>query len=453
MKQLALVSTLILGVVLTAPGAVAVQLDQFLSGLSSPLFVTGAGDGTNRLFVVQRGGIVKVVQPGSTTPTDFLNITGRVLSGGERGLLGLAFHPSFETNRRFYVFYTRQTDGALVISEFTVPALTPNDADEGTEVPLLTIPHPDFANHNGGMLAFGPDGFLYIGTGDGGFHDDPSNNAQNVDSLLGKILRLDVDTRSAPPDNPFVGSAGRDEIYAVGMRNPFRFSFDRKTGKLLAGDVGQNVIEEIDIVRSGGNYGWRVFEGTRCTGNDQALCANPSRYIKPIAEYSHTNGRCSITGGYVYRGTADAVPFGSYVFADFCTGEVSRLAAARRGEPIVPLIQAGGGVSSFGEDEAGEVYVVRLDAGTVQKLSNGCSYAVSASRVEAPASGFSGRIRVTSPPGCTWRAASSVPWITIGTGPRAQSGNPLFTVDPNTTGEPRVGTISLAGHAVTVVQD
>src|SRR5262245_37519800 len=213
-----------------------VQLTQVFSGLSNPLFLTSARDGTNRLFVVEQGGVIRVAQPGATTTTIFLTITGSVLSGGERGLLGLAFHPQYASNGRFFVYYTRQTDGALVIAEYHVSA-NPNVADSAEKV-LLTIPHSTNNNHNGGMLAFGPDGYLYIGVGDGGSGNDPPNNAQNVNTLLGKILRLDVNPADislpyvSPPSNPFYGSMpGLDEIFAFGIRNPWRFSFDRGTGE------------------------------------------------------------------------------------------------------------------------------------------------------------------------------------------------------------------------------
>ncbi len=264
------------------PSGGAIVLQPILTGLSSPLFVTHARDGTNRLFIVEQAGLIKVLQPGSTTPTIFLDITANVLSGGERGLLGLAFHPTYATNRRFFVNYTRQPDGATVIAEYQASATDPNVAD-ATETTLLTISQP-FANHNGGMIEFGPDGFLYIGMGDGGSANDPDNRAQNVDELLGKMLRIDVDRPngavpySSPSDNPFFGvTAGRDEIYAVGLRNPFRFSFDRATGLLYAGDVGQDAREEVDIITRAGNYGWRVFEGTLCTNNDPGLCTPVSQ--------------------------------------------------------------------------------------------------------------------------------------------------------------------------------
>jgi len=581
---------------LVAGPADALQIQPFLSGLTNPLYITHSRDGTGRLFVVEQAGVIKVVPPGSTAPTVFLNITSRVLSGGERGLLGLTFHPQYASNGRFFVFYTQQTDGALAIAEFQVTANA--NVASTTERRLLTIPHPVNSNHNGGMIEFGPDGLLYIATGDGGSGNDPPNNAQNINSLLGKILRIDVDSSEAVrgaflagfytnvlgrtpgtdelaawmeflrancntggvqaivrgffgsaefagrplslaghvtvfyrtllgrdpdpaglsawadvlrqarlrvalngfipsaeflallpdrtnraaveavlarfyteilgrapdapglaswvnfvvasrsletaavgflasaefearplslqgyitvlyrtflgrnpdpaglaawqsvlqativsiaeagfvpaaefnvaalcgtttgglqygiPDNPFVGVAGADEIYAYGLRNPFRFSFDRTTGQLIVGDVGQGAFEEIDIVTRGANMGWRVFEGFNCTNNDPGLCGNPG-FTPPTAAYGHTGGRCSVTGGYVYRGQAGALPVGTYVFADFCTGEIFTLNGTTAGL----LLDTNLSISSFGEDEAGELYVVGL-GGTVQRLIN-----------------------------------------------------------------------------------
>jgi glucose/arabinose dehydrogenase len=346
----------------------AVQLEPVLTGLNQPLYVTNARDGSNRLFIIEQPGRIKVLQPNATEPTVFLDITSRVSCCGERGLLGLAFHPQFESNRRFFVDYTRQGDGATVIAEYRASAANPDLADP-TETVLLTIAQP-FANHNGGMIEFGPDGFLYIGMGDGGSANDPGNRSQNIQELLGKILRIDVDQPgagapySSPPDNPFFGATpGRDEIYALGTRNPWRFSFDRLTGQLWVGDVGQGAREEIDIVTLGGNYGWRVFEGTRCTNNDPPLCNNPGNYIPPIAEYTHGGGRCSITGGYVYRGLKGTFPNGAYIFGDYCSGEIFML---NEGVQSI-LLDTSLSISSLGEDEAGEVYVVGL-GGTVQRL-------------------------------------------------------------------------------------
>ncbi|CAN5723240.1 hypothetical protein BH24ACI2_BH24ACI2_11950 [soil metagenome] len=348
------------------------RLQPYLSGLSSPLLLTNAKDGTKRNFVVQQGGIIKVVQPGSNTPTDFLNITSRIVSGGERGLLGLTFHPQFATNGYFFVNYTRSGDGATVIARFKTTNSTNALGDPNSERIVLTVPQP-FSNHNGGMIEFGPDGNLYIGMGDGGSANDPSNRAQNINELLGKFLRITPDVSgnnnnlpyTIPADNPFVGVAGADEIYAVGLRNPFRWSFDRGgTRQLWAGDVGQNAIEEVDIITKGGNYGWRVYEGTQCTNNDPNLC-NPNNFIPPIFQYSHPGGRCSVTGGYIYRGTKGSLPNGAYTYADYCTGEIW----IWQNNQQILLLDTTRFISSFGEDEDGEIYVVGL-GGTVEKITS-----------------------------------------------------------------------------------
>jgi hypothetical protein len=342
-----------------------ISLDLVLSGVSVPVYLTNAKDGTNRRFIVQQPGQILVLQPGFSSPTLFLDISNRVLYGGERGLLGLAFHPQFSSNRRFFVNYTRRFDGATVIAEYRASAGNPNVADT-TETVLLTIPQP-YENHNGGMIEFGPDGYLYIGMGDGGSGNDPGNRAQNLEELLGKILRIDVDRpQTAPPDNPFVGAPGRDEIFAYGFRNPWRFSFDRVTGELYVADVGQSAREEIDIVTRGGNYGWRVFEGTRCTTLGPAPCTT-SGFIPPIADYANTGetGRCSIIGGYVYRGTQASLPYGAYVFGDLCSGEILML---RDGIQTV-LLDTSLTIASFGEDESGEIYVVNIN-GSILRISN-----------------------------------------------------------------------------------
>jgi uncharacterized protein (TIGR03437 family) len=346
-----------------------IQLQPFLSGLSQPVLITHARDGSNRLFIVEQTGLIKVLQPGSTTPTTFLDLTSKRVLGGEQGVLGLAFHPDYESNCRFFVNYTRAGDGATVIAEYLASPTNPNVALTAERI-ILTIAQP-FANHNGGMIEFGPDGYLYIGMGDGGSANDPGNRAQNINDLLGKMLRIDIDQTAgavnyvSPSSNPFFGpAAGRDEIFSVGMRNPWRFSFDRLTGQIYAGDVGQGQIEEIDIITSGANYGWRVFEGTRCTGNDAQLC-NPGNYTAPITEYNHSGGRCSVTGGYVYRGSSSSLPYGSYLFGDYCTGEVFLFHNGVQ----TRLLDTAINISSFGEDQNGELYVVGL-GGTIHRVIN-----------------------------------------------------------------------------------
>jgi glucose/arabinose dehydrogenase len=371
MKNLHVVYRLITVVLLAlpVPSFAAVQTVVVENGLSLPVFVGNAGDGTNRLFIEEQIGVIRVLQPGASVSSVFLDIRSRVLASGDLGLLGLAFHPQFASNGRFFVYYTRSGDGAMVVSEFRVGA-NPNVASSNENV-LLAIPRPILPGHNGGMLAFGADGYLYISVGDCSSANDPPNFAQNIEVLFGKILRIDVDRPdaaarrlySSPPDNPYVGKAGRDEIFAIGWRNPWRFSFDRSTHQLWVADVGQDSQEEVDApVVKGGNYGWRVYEGTDCTNNDPQSC-DAKNYIAPMFAYPHTGGRCAITGGYVYRGTRNTLPPGTYVYGDFCTGEIF----AWDGTAQTVLLDTMMSISSFGEDEQGELYVVDID-GAVSKI-------------------------------------------------------------------------------------
>ncbi len=432
----------------------AIHLEPVVSGFTQPIHVTSARDGTNRLFIVEQEGLIKVLQPGATTPTLFLNLVTPVLLAGERGLLGLAFHPGFDANRRFFVFYTRKPDGALVIAEYRASVQNPNVADTA-EKPILVIPHP-VGNHNGGMIAFGPDGFLYIGTGDGGGGNDPDNNAQNLQVLLGKILRIDVDTPngtipySSPSTNPFFDSPpARPEIFAFGFRNPWRFSFDRVSGELIVGDVGQGTREEIDVVMIGGNYGWRVREGRVCTTNDPSLCDDPS-FIPPVLDYGHKNGRCSVTGGYAYRGTLGTLPPGTYVFADYCTGEIW----SRAGSGRTLLLDTGMFVSSFGEDEAGEILVVDHSAGAVHRLAgeSACTYAITPTAATVPAGRRSATVSVTTDAACAWSAASNDAWITVTSGVEGTgNGTVTYSVAAN-SGAARSGSLSIAGRTFSVSQ-
>ena len=340
----------------------------YITGLSSaPVFITNAKDGSRRLFIVEQGGVIKVVQPGSTTPTVFMDIDPRVLSGGERGLLGLAFHPDFKNNHYFFVYYNRETDGQTLVSRFT--AINNNSiGDPNSERIVLGPMQQPFTNHNGGMIEFREDSpgvhNLYIAKGDGGSSNDPGNRAQNINELLGKILRItpDVSGNSANPaytvpgDNPYVGINGADEIYAIGMRNPWRFSFDRGGDRQLwVGDVGQGTWEEVDIINRGSNYGWKVCEGFHLTGSTSSLCTDTS-FTNPVLAYSSNPSRCSVTGGYVYRGAQRALNQGAYIFGDYCTGEIFKW---ENGQQTVLLdTNRNFGLVSFGEDEDGELYVV-----------------------------------------------------------------------------------------------
>jgi glucose/arabinose dehydrogenase len=367
-----LVATATLGLPVV-PAAYAQQLEiaTVVSGLNAPVFVGHAGDGTNRLFILERAGRVLVLPPGASMGIVFLDISAKVLTtGSEQGLLGLAFHPQYSSNGRFFVFYARRPDGAIQVSEFRATT-DPNIA--GTqEFPLLTIDHSAATNHNGGMLAFGPrDGYLYIGMGDGGSGGDPLNNGQNLQSLLGKILRLDVSTTpyTVPPTNPFVGMAGmRGEIWAYGLRNPWRFSFDRATGDLWIGDVGQSGWEEIDLEPAGSdggsNFGWDRLEGTHPFEG-----APPPGSVPPVFEYANGDGSCAVTGGYVYRGALIPALSGAYVFADYCRGRleafVPRSGRATKARVLGPRVEA---LASFGEDARGELYVLSL-AGTVSRIA------------------------------------------------------------------------------------
>jgi glucose/arabinose dehydrogenase len=443
--------------------ATTILLEPVVSGLASPLYVTSSRDGTNRLFIVEKGGRIKVLQPGSTTPTVFLDITSKILSSGfEQGLLGLAFHPQYSLNRRFFVNYTRQTDGATVIAEYQTSIGDPNVAVP-TETVILTYAQP-FANHNGGMLAFGPDGYLYIASGDGGSGNDPGNRAQNVTTYLGKILRIDVDTPngatpySSPPTNPFFGpTTGLDEIYAYGLRNPWRFSFDGNL--LLVGDVGQGAWEEIDIVTLGGNYGWRIFEGNHCTNLDPC---NTAGLTFPIFEYAHSNGRCSITAGYVYRGSRGSLPLGSYLYADYCTGEIF-IYDTTQPPPAVPnpppalLLDTSLNIASFGQDESGEIYVVALGGSVLRVTASPspppCSFTVSPTVESVPAGGGAETATITTTSDCSWVAASDASWITV-TSASSGTGNAVlqYSVAANVGGS-RSGVISVGGQQLVVNQD
>ena len=352
------------------------ELELIASGFSSPLELKHAGD--DRLFVVERGGQIKILNPdGTVNSTPFLNISSIITSGGERGLLGLAFHPDYTNNGHFYVYYTNLS-GNTQISRFTVSS-DPNVANPASELQMLSFNQP-FTNHNGGHLAFGPDGMLYIASGDGGSGGDPQNNSQNLTNLLGKLLRLDVDVPAPyiPADNPFVNnSAAMDEIWAYGLRNPWKFSFDPQTDDLWIADVGQNAWEEINrepASTAGLNYGWRCYEGNapyNTTG-----CPPQSELTFPIAVYANTgfSGRCSITGGYVYRGTEYPAIQGLYFFADLCSDEIGTVNST--GTLTFHGTLGAADITSFGVDADENLYVVAFGGGSIYKLKDNTTMSI-----------------------------------------------------------------------------
>jgi glucose/arabinose dehydrogenase len=352
--------------------AADVAIVPYETGLTRPLFITSARDGTDRTFIVQQGGEILVRKNGAVLPTPLLDIHNLVTPSNEQGLLGLAFHPSYKTNRKFYVNYTNR-DGDTIIREYRTLASNPDRTDPTSPRTILKVRQP-YSNHNGGMLAFGPGGYLYIGLGDGGGGGDPGNRAQNLNTMLGKMLRIDVDKATlgrayaVPKSNPYVGRTGLNEIWQSGLRNPWRYSFDRKTGTLWIGDVGQAEWEEVDRAvhtdtgsGRGYNWGWRVMEGKHCYSPSRGC--NTSGKKLPLLEYSHaSNGRCAVTGGYVYRGSQIPSLVGYYVYGDFCSGEIWAV-KANDSTSRVTLVGPGSGrlISSFGEGATGELFVVDLN--------------------------------------------------------------------------------------------
>jgi glucose/arabinose dehydrogenase len=353
------------------PSNVQVGLTSVATGLTAPIGLQILPDG--RLFVLEQAGTIRIVQNGAVMPAPFLDITSKVTSGGETGLLGLAFHPAYAQNGRVFVHYNRTVAGQLqtVIAEYARSAANANAADPASERILLTLNQP-FANHNGGQMAFGPDGFLYIGLGDGGSENDPQRNGQNTQTMLGKLLRIDVNTTAAgkqygiPADNPFANGGGLPEIYAYGLRNPWRFSFDTATGRLFVGDVGQDKFEEVDLVSRGDNLGWSVMEASHCFRPSSGC--NMTGLKLPIAEYDHSEGN-AVIGGYVYHGAAIPSLQNAYIFGDFGTGRIWMLTEAPAGQwTRTLLLSTNRNLSTFGQDASGEVYVVDL-SGTVSKLT------------------------------------------------------------------------------------
>jgi glucose/arabinose dehydrogenase len=373
-----LAATIALFAALAAGAAAAVlpvRAELVATGAETPVDIAHAPGDATRLFVVEQQGRVRILRNGALAATPFLDVSALVAHGGERGLLGLAFAPDYAASGRLFVDYTRAGDGATVIASFRASAGNADRADPASMQVLLTIPQP-FENHNGGALRFGPDGYLYIGMGDGGSANDPGNRAQSPDELLGKLLRIDVSGSpyAIPPDNAFAQNGlGRPEIWALGLRNPWRIGFDRATGDLYIGDVGQDRVEEIDFLPrgapAGANFGWRVVEGDRCTGLSPAAPCPSAAFVAPILTYPHGPG-CSVTGGVVYRGHRVPVLYGRYLHGDYCSGQI--FAAARdgsgqwRSELVVDADQR---IGTFGEDADGEVYWSDLASGAIYRFA------------------------------------------------------------------------------------
>jgi glucose/arabinose dehydrogenase len=374
-------SVLAFGIVLAALGVPplaagaehpAIALKLVLDGFTKPVYVADAHDGSGRLFVVEKRGLIRIVRDGERVKDPFLDLRAIVNSeGNEQGLLSVAFHPEYPRNGRFFVAYT-DFDGALVIARYLVSDNNPGLAAPESTTILLTIPKPE-DDHNGGLLLFGPDGFLYVGVGDGGAEAEPAGNAQDLGSLLGKLLRLDVDREedgrayAVPDDNPFVAQPGaRPEIWAYGLRNPWRFSFDRATGDLYLADVGLWMAEEIDVQpagdRGGQNYGWNVMEGELCHQPDaEGVCATEG-LTPPVYSYHH-GAECAVIGGYVYRGAAVSSLTGWYLFGDLCSGRIRGMTRTDDGWSVFNLTKTPLALTSFGEDAAGELYVTDLAGG------------------------------------------------------------------------------------------
>ena len=355
---------------ITSPPNLTLRLQEVASGLSSPVYLT-APPGDARMFVVEQPGRIRIIENGQLLPTPFLDISSRVLSGGERGMLSVAFHPQYRTNGVFFVYFTGPS-GEIRVERFTVSS-NPDVANAGSAKVILTIPHPR-SNHNGGLALFGPDGMLFLGTGDGG-GGDPDLNGQNQTTLLGKILRIDVthgDPYSIPPENPFFGRTdARPEIWALGLRNPWRFAFDSTDDNLYIADVGQDAIEEVNVVplsRARVNYGWNVLEGSTCYNSSS--CSRQGFQL-PVLEYTHSNGQCSITGGFVYRGSALPEIAGAYFYADYCAGWVKSF---RYTGSVTDSRQwdvgSVGSITSFGEDASHELYLTSSN-GRVYKFVRG----------------------------------------------------------------------------------
>jgi len=347
--------------------AQSINLEEFATGFTAPVEITHAND--SRMFVVQQNGIIKIVQPdGTVNSSNFLNISSKITYGGERGLLGLAFHPQYSTNGYFFVYYN-DTSGNITVARYTRSS-NPDIADATTEKIILNQPKP-FDNHNGGSIHFAPDGYLWIVTGDGGSGGDPNNNGQNKNSLLGKMLRLDINSTgpyNIPPGNPFVGTDGADEVWAYGLRNAWKFNFDTVSGNVMIADVGQGNIEEINrmpLTQAGINYGWRCYEGNNAYNTSG--CAAQSTMTFPVAAYDHSGGKCSITGGYIYRGTQYPALQGKYIFADYCSTQIGIL---NNDDSITwSAAFSGNNFSTFGINNQNELFAAAVNNGKIFRIT------------------------------------------------------------------------------------
>ena len=358
---------------LTPASSFKIDVESYASGFNLPVYLTNAGDGSGRVFVVEKPGRILILKDGKQLDQPFLDITSLVRSEEqERGLLGVAFHPKYKSNGLFFVYYT-DLSGQLTIARYHVSS-DPNSADPNSAKILITVKHA-LSNHNGGSILFGPDGYLYFGMGDGGGGGDPFNNGQNKQTLLAKISRIDVDkgdTYGIPADNPFAdGKDGRAEIWEYGLRNPWRFSFDSATGDMFIADVGQDLYEEVDYIKAGTpgglDFGWSIMEGLHCFNADTC---DQTGLTLPVLEYPHDDGNCSITGGYVYRGKVFPKLQGTYFYSDYCGAHIWALQPADGGKwtatQVFQIKKAQ--ISSFGVDEAGELYVIDINGGTIYHL-------------------------------------------------------------------------------------